>query len=293
MRFQFIKEHQTQYSVNLMCRLLEVSRSGYYAWLKRKPSKREMADREYSAMIEQIHAESDRVYGYAPIWEELREQGIPCGKHRVRRLMRRHGLEAKRVKQFKRTTQRDPRHAVAPNRLEQDFTATRPDEKWAGDITYIRTAEGWLYLAVVLDLFSRRIVGWSMSNRITRQLVIDALNMAITQRRPTAGTIHHSDRGCQYTSSEFGKLLARHQVVASMSGTGNCYDNAVVESFFSTLKLERVHHMRYRTRAEAETDIFFYIEAFYNRYRRHSTLGYVSPAVYEQRHAEASVLAGV
>jgi transposase InsO family protein len=195
--------------------------------------------------------------------------------------MRQHGIRAKQTKRYKATTRRNENHPYAPNHLNQDFSASQPTEKWCGDITYIWTAVGWLYLAVVIDLYSRRIVGWAMNARMTTQLVRDAFQMAWRQCRPTARLTFHSDRGSQYTSHEFQRLLQQNCVQASMSGTGNCYDNAVAESFFGTLKMELIHHTTYRTREEAMTDIFFYIEGFYNRRRRHSTLGYASPLDYE------------
>jgi transposase InsO family protein len=264
-----------------MCDVLNVSRSGYYAWRKREPSQREMADREFLVLIKQIHAKSRQTYGYESIWRELQKRGVACGKHRVRRLMAQAGLVAKQTKRYKRTTRVNPDHQAAPNLLEQDFTAEQPDTKWVGDISYIPTAVGWLYLAVVIDLFSRRVVGWAMNARMTSQLVCDAFQMAVTQRRPTPGLIFHSDRGSQYTSHAFQAVLATHGTLSSMSGTGNCYDNAVAESFFGTLKSELVHHASYQSRAEAELDIFYYIEGFYNRTRRHTTLGYLSPADFE------------
>lgn len=282
MRFEFIDAHRTRYSVRMMCRLLQVSSSGYYAWCTSQPSQREMADRVYGAEVAAIHAESRATYGYERIWRELQARQVACGKHRVRRLMRQMQLVAKQVKRYKRTTIADPTQPVAPNKLGQKFIASRPNEIWAGDITYVPTRQGWLYLAVVLDLYSRRVVGWAMSNRITRQLVIQALEMALEQRRPEPGLIHHSDRGSQYTSHAFRTLLDKNGLVASMSANGNAYDNAVVESFFGTLKMELVYHASYQTRQQAETDIFFYIEAFYNRYRRHSTLGFHCPEAFER-----------
>lgn len=280
-RYQFIERHRDQFPIQLMCLVLEVSRSGYYAWRTRKPSKRKIADNLFAIALKQIHQENLQTYGYERLWIELQSQGIPCGKHRVRRLMRENGIVVKRMKRYKRTTQPNPDHPVALNLLKQDFFADKPNTKWVGDISYIPTAEGWLYLAVVLDLFSRRVVGWSMNGRMTKQLVMDAFSMAIGQRQPDEGLLFHSDRGSQYTSHDFQSLLATHHTLASMSGRGCCYDNAVAESFFSTLKMESVSHASYQTRAEAEMDIFFYIEGFYNQTRRHSSLGYLSPATFE------------
>ena len=283
MRYACIDRRRSQYPVRMMCRLLEVSRSGYYAWRVRPESQRAKTDRELLTRIRQIHADSDGVYGAVKIAAELNEQGCPCGRHKVARLMRRAGLKGCPKTTFKVTTQRDPKHAVADNLLQQNFAAENPNERWASDITYIRTRQGWLYLAVVLDLYSRRIVGWSMSRWITRHLVISALNMAVDQRLPGEELIHHSDRGSQYTSDDFRDELEKHNIACSMSGTGNCYDNAVVESFFGLLKRERVNRKYYSTRDDAKQDIFDYIECFYNRKRRHGYLGNISPAVFEER----------
>ena len=235
-------------------------------------------------MILHIHIDSDGVYGAAKITAELKEEGYQCGRHKVARLMRKAGLKGCPKRPFKVTTLRDPSHAVADNLLEQDFTAAGPNERWSSDITYISTHQGWLYLAVVMDLFSRRIVGWSMGRWISRHLVIDALTMAIGSRQPEAGLIHHSDRGSQYTSDDFRDELEKHNIQCSMSARGNCYDNAVVESFFGLMKRERVNRTRYLTRDEARDDIFDYIERFYNRKRRHGYLGNISPAAFEERN---------
>jgi putative transposase len=267
----------------MMCRLLQVSRSGYYAWRVRPESQRAKTDRELTELIRQIHVDSDGVYGAAKIAAELNEMGYPCGRHKVARLMRIAGLKGCPKTTFKVTTQRDPKHPVADNLLQQDFTAENPNERWVSDITYIKTRQGWLYLAVVLDLFSRRIVGWSMSRWISRHLVLDALNMAVQQRLPGDGLIHHSDRGSQYTSDDFRDELETHGIECSMSASGNCYDNAVVESFFGLLKRERVNRKYYPTRDDAKQDIFDYIECFYNRKRRHGYLGNISPAAFEER----------
>ena len=224
-------------------------------------------------------------YGSPRIYEEVKAD-MPCSVNRIARLMQRHGMRAKQGKRYKVTTRRNKHHSYAPNHLGQDFSAARPAEKWCSDITYTWTAAGWLYLAVVIDLFSRRIVGWAMNARMTTRLVADAFQMAWRQSRPAPGLLFHSDRGSQYTSQEFQQLLQKHQVQASMSGTGNCYDNAVVESFFGSLKMELIHHVAYHSREEAMNDIFYYIESFYNRQRRHSSLGYVSPLAYEARYQQ-------
>jgi transposase InsO family protein len=267
----------------MMCRILKVSRSGFYAWRVRPESHRAKTDRELSVLIRRIHIDSDGVYGAAKITAELKEEGYQCGRHKVARLMRKAGLKGCPKRSFKVTTQRDPSHPVADNLLEQDFTADGPNERWASDITYISTHQGWLYLAVVMDLYSRRIVGWSMDHWINRHLVIDALNMAISQRCPEGELLHHSDRGSQYTSDDFRDELEKHGIQCSMSARGNCYDNAVVESFFGLMKRERVNRTRYLTRDEARDDIFDYIERFYNRKRRHGYLDNISPAAFEKR----------
>ena len=280
MRYQFIEDHRHDFRVTLMCRVLDVSSSGYYAWRKRPSSLREMANETLLKEIQAAHEASKGVYGSPRIYHEVKEK-VSCSQNRVARLMKKHGIAAKQKRRYKQTTKANGAHLVAPNLVNREFAAAAPNEKWTTDITYIPTLEGWLYLAVVLDLFSRRIVGWAMSARMTSDLVLDALHMAIRERKPAVGLIHHSDRGSQYTGAPYQELLKSHQFEVSMSGTGNCYDNAPTESFFGSLKMEWVHHVVYETRAQARTDIFFYIEAFYNRQRRHSTLGYVSPAAHE------------
>jgi len=283
-RYQFIEAHREVFEVQVMCEVLDVSRSGYYAWRTRPASVREMADADLVQTIRRIFADSRQTYGYESIWRAMQAEGQACGKHRVRRLMRREGLVVKQTQRYKRTTRANPEHQPAPNLLEGDFEAEQPNSKWCGDITYIPTQEGWLYLAVILDLFSRRIVGWAMAARMTQELVCTALRMALRQRQPAGSLIHHSDRGGQYTSQAFQALLTTHAITPSMSGRGNCYDNAPVESFFGTLKTELVNHALYRTRQEAMTDIFFYLEGFYNRTRRHTTLGHLSPAAFEEQY---------
>lgn len=272
-----------------MCDVLEISRSGYYAWRTRPASQREMADAEFGKEIRRIFDDSRETYGYESIWKAMQAAEIACGKHRVRRLMRQAGLVVKQTKRYKRTTKANPDHQPAPNLLDGDFEAERPDAKWCSDITYIPTQEGWLYLAVILDLFSRRIVGWAMAARMTQELVCSALHMALRQRQSPGPLIHHSDRGSQYTGQAFQALLAAHEITPSMSGRGNCYDNAPVESFFGKLKTELVNHALYRTRQEAMTDIFFYLEGFYNRSRRHTALGHLSPVAFEAQYEVAPV----
>ena len=281
MRYQFIDDYRNTYPVQRMCKVLNVSSSGYYSWRNRVPSERKMANQEIVKQIETIHQESYETYGSPRIHKELQENGVECGENRVARLMQIHDIRAKQSKKRKLTTKANKKHPKASNLLDREFTATRPNEKWTTDITYIPTSEGWLYLAVVLDLFSRRIVGWAMSARMTSDLVVSALNMAIAQRQPEPGLLHHSDRGSQYTGNAYAKLLRTNLMLSSMSRTGNCWDNAVSESLFGTVKIELTHHRSYETRREAKSDIFFYMESFYNRRRRHSTLGYMSPDAYE------------
>ena len=285
MRYRCIHRRRSRYPVTMMCRVLRVSKSGYYAWRVRPESERAKRDRELTRVIRRIHAGSKQVYGRPKVTAELRDEGYDCGERKVGRLMRLAGLRGCPLRRFKVTTQSDPSHPVAPNLLRQDFTAERVNQRWAGDITYISTQRGWLYLAVVMDLYSRRIIGWSMDRWISRHLVIDALSMAIDQRRPEGDLIHHSDRGAQYTSDDFRDELETHGIECSMSARGNCYDNAVVESFFGLLKRERVNRVRYRNRDEARADIFEYIECFYNRRRRHGYLGNISPVAFEEMTA--------
>lgn len=244
----------------MMCRLLQVKPSGFYAWLRRPPSRRSLENGRLKKHITAIHAESDGVYGSPKVRDELLQLGFRAGRHRVARLMRELGLQGCPKKRYRVTTQSDHGFRVAPNTLEREFEADRPDQRWVADITYIRTAEGWLYLAVVMDLFSKAIVGWSMSERITRDIVLRALLMALWRRRPDAGLLHHSDRGSQYASGDFQALLDEHGIECSMSGSGNCCDNAAMESWFGLLKRERVNRRGYRTRKVARLDVFDYIE---------------------------------
>jgi len=265
-----------------MCEVLDVSRSGYYAWRGRSPSEREMANRRLYKKIKAVYDEGDGNYGSPRIYDVLEARGVVCSENRIARLMRLRGLRAKQEEAFKVTTKRNKAHPVAPNRLKRNFEADCPNEVWLSDITYIRTQQGWLYLAVVMDLYSRRIIGWAMSDRMTGELTIKALRMALKQRDVQPGLIHHSDQGSQYTDSGYQQLLKDWRIQASMNGVGAYYDNAPMESFFGTLKTERVHHRTYRTRTEARIDIFSYIEGFYNRRRIHTSLGSVSPLAYEQ-----------
>ena len=282
MKYQFIKDHRSEFRVVSMCRVLCVTRSGYYSWLCAAPSRRHQDNQRLLTRIRAIHMATDQNYGALKTWHTLRASGEACGRHRVARLRKQHGIEAKRLRRFRAAYAARNNAPAAENLLEQDFQVTQPNRVWVGDITYIPTRRGWLYLAVVLDLYSRRVIGWSMSERINQQLAIDALMMAIQQRRPAPGLIHHSDRGIQYTSSTYRTILKAHDMVQSMSGKGNCYDNACVESFFSSLKNEETFHRDFHERDEARKAIFNYIELFYNRQRRHQTLGYRSPVQFEE-----------
>ncbi len=281
MRYRAIQDHACRFSVRLMCRALEVSPAGYYAWATRPESRRARANRALLGEIRALHAESRRTYGSPSICDVLRKRGRRVGENRVARLMRAHGIRAKTVKKWKATTDAAHQLPVAGNTLARQFTVTAPNRVWAGDITCVATAEGWLYLAVVLDLFSRRVIGWAMGSRLTADLAATALTMALWRRKPAKGLLHHSDRGVQYASQDYQDLLTHAGLTCSMSRKGNCWDNACVESFFGTLKKELIHDRRYLTREEAKQDIFEYIEVFYNRQRRHSTLGYRSPAEFE------------
>lgn len=282
MKFQFIEARRETYAVPLMCTVLQVSRSGYYAWRKRPVSRREMANQTLVAQIRAIHQESLETYGSPRVYSELLKRGIGCSQNRVARLMQRHGIQARQSRRFKVTTKANRKHPIAPNLLKRRFVASRPDETWLADISYIYTREGYLYLAALMDLFSRRIVGWAMAPRMTSDLVVTALRMALAQRRPCHALLHHSDRGSQYTGNDYQQLLQDHHIQTSMNGRGSYFDNAPMESFFGTLKQEFVYRRRYRTRSDAKSDIFFYLEAFYNRRRRHSALNYLSPDDFER-----------
>lgn len=272
-----------------MCRVLAVSASGYYAWLEREPSAlRQRQDRQLTQAVTRSYLNSERAYGYRKVWQDLEAWSIACCQETVRRVMKRLGFCAQRKRRFVVTTDSDHGYAVAPNVLNRDFYADAPDQKWVADITYIPTQEGWLYLAAVLDLFSRKIVGWAMSERIDEALVTSALNMAIVQRRPGPGLLHHSDRGSQYAADGYQELLEKMGMVCSMSRKGNCWDNAVMERFFGSLKTERVYRKTYKTRAEAKKDLFVYIEWFYNAARRHAALGYQTPNAVETRYRRES-----
>jgi len=280
-RYVCIHRRRSLYPIRLMCRLLRVSPSGYYAWRVRPESRRARDDRELMGAVRRIHAQSDGTYGSPRIHAELKTQGRLCGRSRVARLMREARLKGCPKRRFRVGSRSSP--VSVPNLLNQDFSAPGANQRWASDMTYLWTTQGWLYLAVVMDLYSRRIVGWSMNRRITRHLAVDALDMALGQRQPAGELIHHSDRGSQYLSDDYQGLLRRYGIACSMSDRGSCYDNAVVESFFATMKRERTRRRQYRTRDDARADVFDYIERFYNRERRHSYLSYLSPVEYEDR----------
>ena len=280
MKYQFINEHRHRWGIKTMCRLLEVARSGFYKWLHKPLSDRAIEDARLLALIKDSYDASSGVYGSPRVFLDLREAGEICGRHRVARIMKTHKIKALRG-------YKAPRHIVgrpsiiAPNRLNREFTVEQPDTAWVTDITYIRTWQGWLYLAVVVDLFSRKVVGWSMKPSLARDIVLDALFMAVSRRRPKETVIVHSDQGAQYGSDDWMRFCQSNGMLPSMSRRGNCWDNAVAESFFSSLKKERIKKRVYKTRDLARADVFDYIESFYNRTRRHSHIGGVSPEAFE------------
>jgi putative transposase len=286
MRFALIDGAKAQFPVHRLCRVLGVSQSGYFAWRGRSACRRQREDMVLLAHVRSAFAVSHGTYGSPRMTRELRDSGLVVGRRRIARLMRDNGLQARQKRRFKRTT--DSQHAwpVAPNLLDQDFTATAPDKKWGADISYVWTREGWLYLAVVIDLFARRVVGWATGDRLHRDLALAALRKALTMRRPAAGLIHHSDRGSQYCSIDYQAELNKHGILVSMSGKGNCYDNAMVETFFKTLKSEIVWRTVFYTRQQADRVIGRYIDGFYNPVRRHSALDFTSPAQFEKHAAE-------
>jgi putative transposase len=279
-KYAWIETQRGRYPLAALCDALSVSTSGLGTWKRGGQARTRLPDAALLTLIRAIHAESKGAYGWPRVWKELQARGIPAGKERVRVMMQAHGIRGRHKRRYKATT--DSKHdlPVAPNRLDRQFETTAPDQVWTTDITYIPTQEGWLYLAVVMDLYSRMIVGWAMDARMTRTLVISALRMAWFKRKPKPGLLHHSDRGSQYCSHDYQALLVEYKMVASMSRKGNCWDNAPMESFFNSLKNERVFHQHYVTREQAKQDLFDYIEVFYNRRRRHSALSYQSPAAH-------------
>lgn len=288
MKFAFIAKHRGVWPAGWMCEALGVSRGGFYAWLTRPRSCRSRSDEALSARVRASFLASGRTYGARRVWHDLLADGVACGLHRIERLMHKQGLKARPKRRRTPLDQGDRlAGAIAPNTLDRNFQAVAPNCKWVGDFTYIWTAEGWLYVAAVIDLFSRRVVGWSMSATMTSQLTIDALLMAICRRNNPRALLHHSDRGSQYTSEPFQRLAADHGITCSMSRSGNCWDNAAMESFFSSLKTERTARKIYRSRDQAKADVFDYIERFYNTVRRHSAIGYKSPIDFERLAAVA------
>jgi len=285
MRFAFVDEHHIQVPVERLCRIMNVTSRGYRAWRSRPVSQRQRDDLVVLTHIREQHRLSLGSYGRPRMTEELKEIGLNVGHRRVGRLMRRHGFRVVRTRKYKATTNSNHRFNIAPNVLDRNFTAQAPNQKWAGDISYIWTAEGWLYLAVMIDLHSRRVIGWAVSNRLKRDLAIRALDMAMRLRRPPPGCIHHTDRGSQYCSHDYKKILREHGFKVSMSGKGNCYDNAAVETFFKTVKAELIWRHKWRTRRQAEVALFEYINGFYNPRRRHSALGGKSPIAFERKAA--------
>jgi putative transposase len=290
-KFVFIAAEKAVYPVGVLCDVLEVSRSGYYAWSKRPEPARAKSDAQLKAQIAAVHEKSRSTYGSPRVHAALRGKGVRVGKKRVERLMREDGIKARQKRRFRRTTDSNHTHPIAPNVLDRNFTVTAPNKVWVTDVTYIATDEGWMYLAAILDLFSRRVVGWATSATNDRALALDALEKALQARRPAAGLLHHSDRGSPYASGDYRQALRQRGLVASMSRSGDCWDNAVAESFFATLKTELVDHERYPTRAAAVASIGDYVERFYNPARLHSHLGYKSPIEFELKRQIAAVAA--
>jgi putative transposase len=284
MTFRFIEGHQDTWPVRVMCETLEVSPAGYYAWLKRPPSFQEQRRAALLVLIQGIHAEVKQRYGSPRIHAALAAQGEACSVNTVAKLMRDNDIRAKSARKFRCTTDSNHPLPVADNLLDRQFDPEGPNEAWVADITYVPTREGWLYLAIVEDLYSRKVVGWSMAATMESRLVVDALELAVQRRLPGENLVAHSDRGSQYASDHYQRLLGKHGIACSMSGVAQCWDNAPAESFFASLKKELVHHEDYQSRAEARASIFEYIEVFYNRVRRHSSLGYVAPAEFERTH---------
>jgi putative transposase len=287
-KYAVIQAHGGEFSVSLMCRVLQVSRSGYYDWAKREPSEPTPEEQRLRIEIRSIHRRSGRTYGSPRVHRHLRARGIRCSRKRVARLMREEEMRAKKKRRFRVTTDSNHSHPIAPNLLKRRFGVAeveRTDQVWVSDITYVPTREGWLYLAVVLDLASRRVVGWAMGATLEAELATDALTMALWRRKPGAGLLHHSDRGAQYASTAYREILVQHGIICSMSRKGDCWDNAVAESFFATLEWELIEDSDWHTREEARRHLFDYIEVWYNRQRLHSSLGYRSPAEYEDQLA--------
>ncbi len=288
MRYSFIEESRALWRLSVMCRVLAVSKSGYFAWRDGRDGPRRSQDRALSVQIQAIHHQSRQTYGSPRIHHELKTQGHAVGKKRVERLMKTAGIAVLPLRRHVTTTDSNHNQPIAPNLLEQDFSAAAPNQRWVTDITYVPTVEGWLYVAAIMDLYSRRIVGWAMAATMHRDLVLKALDMAVADRRPGEGLIHHSDRGSQYASDDYRRAQAAYGMIASMSRRACCYDNAAAESFWHTLKNELIHRRHFQTRAEAQQAIFEYIEVFYNRIRRHTSIGNVSPVDFELQRAKAA-----
>jgi transposase InsO family protein len=286
MRYAFIQHHERDHRVTRLCAALAVSRSGYYAWRHRPVSARADADQRLLPVLCRLHRQMREEYGAIKLWRALQDVGIRCGRHRVARLRKLAGLDARRTRRFRVIVEHHQLPPPAPNLLQQRFVTTTLNRVWVGDVTAVPTRAGWLYVAVLLDLYSRRVIGWAMSAKPDQHLALDALTMAVTQRPVRPGLIHHSDQGAQYSSLAYRQRLATFGLTPSMSRKGNCYDNAVAESFFSTLKNELIHHRTYHTRDEASQDIFAFIEGFYNRQRLHQSLGYLSPLEFERRSSD-------
>ena len=283
MKSAFIQQHRDQFPVTVLCEVLMVSRSGFYSWQRRGLSATRRRRQQLTEQIQEIHYRSGRVFGSPKVYRELKARGVACNQKTVAKCMKAAGMRSKIVPRFRvQTTDSNHSHPIAPNLVNRNFQRSRKDEVWLTDITYIPTAEGWLYLAAVEDLFTREIVGWSMSEQMESRLVVDALQMALSRRQPKQGLIAHSDRGVQYASDHYQRMLKQHGITCSMSRKGNCWDNAPMESFFASLKKELVHHQNYQTRDEARQSLFYYIEVFYNRNRRHSAIDYQMPAKFAE-----------
>lgn len=291
MRYEFIQKEKKAFPVTLLCKTMKVTRSGYYAWAKRGESRHSQENTQMANMVKSTHLTSRGSYGARRHASELTSQGLSCGKYRAKTIMGIAGVEAKQKKRFKATTDSNHNKKAFPNLLKREFTVLEPNKVWVSDITYIRTSEGWVYLAVIIDLFNRGVVGWSMGKKIDRHLVINATRMAVWRHKPSKGLIFHSDRGSQYCSGDFKKYIAGHGIHGSMSRKGNCWDNAVSESFFASLKKERVYSVSYATRQQAKSDIVDYIEMFYNSFRRHSFLGNLSPKEFMENWSAAKIAA--
>ncbi len=290
-RYRFIQAHQAAASISLLCRVLGVARSGYYAWRRRGVSTRTQADQDLAEQISLIYQQSRQTYGSPRVHAALRQSGVRCGRKRVARLMRQASLQGCRARRRIRTTRSDPGHVPAPNLVERRFAVAHPNQLWVGDITYIPTWEGWLYLAVLIDACSRRVIGWAMANDLGGELTLAALTMALERQRVGTQLVQHTDRGSQYTASAYRTLLTAHGVTASMSRTGDCYDNALAESFFATFKIELIDRQPWPTRRAARQAIFDWIEGFYNRRRLHSALGYHSPVAFEENITQIRLVA--